>query len=103
MHPVSRLTHKTLFTTVGTVSVNHGYSSACSIKNTLVCKIRHMWENRHTYSRALATMYNGAGIHNLLQHIVTMHNGAGIPILLQHIVTMHNGVIPILVQHIVIK
>jgi hypothetical protein len=62
-----------------------------------------MWENRHTYSRALATMFNGAGIHKLLQHIVTMHNGAGIPKLLQHIVTMYSGVIAIIVQHTVIR
>jgi len=48
-------------------------------------------------------MFNGAGIHKLLQHIVTMHNGAGIPKLLQHIVTMYSGVIAIIVQHTVIR
>jgi len=52
---------------------------------TLVREIRHMWENGHTYSRALATMFNGAGMHKLLQHIVTTYNGV-ILILVQHTV-----------------
>jgi len=55
-----------------------------------------MWENRHIYSRALATMFNGAGITKLSQHVVTTNNDV-IPILAQHIVIRQNDTgIPIL-------
>jgi hypothetical protein len=45
-------------TSVGTISITEGQSSALSINNTPVCEIRHMGENRHHYSNMKHMIYS---------------------------------------------